>query len=134
MDNFLICGNCQTQNPLYALNCKSCNSFLRSKISNIDLWDSIWNIFISPIDSAIKIIQAEKKNFVGSLLILWLIKAAINNYIIMSYASADYNLEVSFTKSLVEGGSISVIILLSFSFLMAHIFSLKKYRQDLEMF
>lgn len=77
MKKVVICNNCKTENPFYNLNCNKCNAFLRSKIVNIDLWDTLWKILESPIKTCEQIIQADHKNFVTTILILVGIKIGI---------------------------------------------------------
>jgi len=70
MKNLQICGNCGEKNPFYALDCNNCHSFLRSKVPNIDLWQTIWGILEKPVEVSKKIILSEHKNFLVSLLVL----------------------------------------------------------------
>ena len=126
MDNYLICNNCKAVNPLYASNCKSCGSFLRSKIANIDLWDSVWNIMTDPIKTTVKIIQSEKKNYLLTLLLLWLFKSSINNYILKNYFYAGFDQTVNFSNSLLEGGLLAVGIIALFSYVFTFVFSFFK--------
>jgi len=120
MKNELICNNCSASNPIYSLNCSKCNSFLRARVPNIDLWDTIWSLFIYPVDSAVKIIQAEKKNFLVLLLSLWFIKSSINYYILSNYHSSGV---ASLGESLIKGGVFSVALIILFSFLLSLMFS-----------
>ncbi|MFA7420339.1 MAG: hypothetical protein WCZ90_11705 [Melioribacteraceae bacterium] len=120
MKNELICNNCGTSNPIYSLNCTKCNSFLRARVPNIDLWDTIWSLFISPIDSAVKIIQAEKKNFLVLLLSLWFIKSSVNYYILSNYHSSGV---ASLGESLIKGGVFSVALIMLFPFLVNILFT-----------
>lgn len=110
----LICNNCNENNPLYSLNCRKCNSYLRARVPNIDLWDTIGNILTSPTETAIKIIQAEKKNFIGFLLSIWIFKATINFFIISNYL----NVNASLFESFIKGGLLSVLVIYAASFLI----------------
>ena len=78
MKKVLLCHNCSTENPFYSLNCNKCNAFLRSKIVNIDLWDTFWKLLESPIRTDELIIQSEHKNFVITILVLAGIKTGIS--------------------------------------------------------
>ena len=120
MNNQLICNNCQASNPVYSLNCEKCNSFLRARVPNIDLWDTIWNLLISPVEAATKLIQAEKKNFIVFLLSVWLIKATINQYILNNYLQHENN---SIFGSLILGGLVSVTLIILSSFFITLIFN-----------
>ncbi|KAF0153422.1 MAG: hypothetical protein FD143_237 [Ignavibacteria bacterium] len=122
MINKLTCNNCGVCNPIFALYCSNCNSFLRARVPNIDLWDTVWNLFVSPTETAVKIIQAEKKNFVFFLLSLWFIKSSINYYILSNYLNHDVSLSDAFLK----GGLLSIGVLTGASFLLTEIFKMSK--------
>lgn len=87
------CTNCQNENPLYSLTCYKCNAFLRAKIPNIDFWDVTWKIFYEPRKSFIKIIQAEKKNYLFIISILFLLRFSTMNFIIDNYKFQLFNNE-----------------------------------------
>ncbi len=115
-------------NPLYASNCKACNSYLHSKIANIDLWDSIWNIMTNPIETTVKLVQSEKKNFLVTLLFLWFIKSSINNYMLKNFYAAGSEYAVSFNSSVVDGGVISILLLIVTGLLLTIVFNLIKVK------
>lgn len=110
----LICNNCNQANPIYSLNCRKCNSFLRARVPNIDLWDTIGNLLTNPSETAVKIIQAEKKNYLGFLLSIWILKATINFFIISNYL----NENASLFESLLKGGLLSVFVIYAVSYLI----------------
>ena len=64
MRNGIKCNNCGSENPLYKFNCLSCNSILRNRVVNIDLWKTAWGLIESPIATFKNIILSEHKNFV----------------------------------------------------------------------
>ncbi len=78
MKKVQVCGSCKTENSFYSINCKSCNAFLRAKIVNIDLWDTLWKLLESPVKTAETLIQSEHKNFTITILILAGIKIGIS--------------------------------------------------------
>lgn len=82
MKNIIVCKNCGSENPFYALICSKCKAYLRTRIPNIDLWFTIWKIIESPVEAIKNIIYAEHKNFTIFLLIFSAIKIAINSFII----------------------------------------------------
>ncbi len=124
----LICNNCNENNPLYSLNCRKCNSYLRARVPNIDLWDTIGNILTSPTETAIKIIQAEKKNFIGFLLSIWIFKATINFFIISNYL----NVNASLFESFIKGGLLSVLVIYAASFLISVL--IKHFKEEVRYF
>lgn len=82
MKKVLVCNNCGTENPFYSYICNKCKSFLRSKVANIDLWSTLWNLLDSPVQTSETIIHAEHKNFVGSILTLAGIKIGLSFLIV----------------------------------------------------
>lgn len=76
------CPNCLTDNELYRLSCKKCGSILHNKISNLNLWESLYRFLESPSETIISIIQAEKKNFVLFLFIAGIIKISFLKYLL----------------------------------------------------
>lgn len=78
MKNNEICDNCGAENPIYYLNCKNCNAFLRSRVVNLDLFSTIGQILETPIKTTKNIILSEHKNYVILLMILTGIKFFIN--------------------------------------------------------
>jgi hypothetical protein len=118
MKNVSVCNNCGSENPYYALNCKKCNSFIRSKVSNIDLWETTWRLFESPIKATEKIIFSETKNFLITLLFFICVKYALNATIIHN-AFGDRDNPFFFSSQGFMYGSLPVVILLVvFSFVM----------------
>lgn len=73
-DNKLYCSNCGRENPLYKLNCVNCKSFLREKVVNINLWETIYKLLESPTEAFKQIIFSEHKNYVIFLTILIAVK------------------------------------------------------------
>ncbi len=48
MKNTITCKNCKDENPFYGLICKSCGSYLRERIFNIDLFKIMGLLIESP--------------------------------------------------------------------------------------
>lgn len=127
----LECKNCNTQNPLYSLNCKNCNSYLRAKIPNIDFWNTVWEILYEPTNTFIKIIQAEKKNYLLTLTILLLIRFATLIFIINNYKNQSINYSENFINSFISGVGI-ILTTLIFSILYWFIIKLLKYNSRIK--
>lgn len=138
MKNVSVCRICNAENPFYALICKKCNSFLRSKISNIDLWETTWRLFDAPVKAAEKIIQSDTKNFLITLLLFIGIKYSINAMVIHN-ACNENNLPFSFiNEGLLFGGVPIIILLIIFSFsitLLNKIFGItNRFRDNLSIY
>lgn len=114
----MICNNCGNENPFYQLNCVQCNSFLRSRVVNIDLWDMIGKLLYSPVKTAENIIQAEHKNFVTICLICAAFKFTLNSIIVTNAFHLVEDHPASFSKGIIHGGLSLIILLLVSSYLI----------------
>lgn len=118
MKNVLVCKNCGTENPFYSLNCSKCESYLRTRTSNIDLWQTIWQIFETPVKAGEKIIHSDHKNFLVSLLIVIAVKyATVAAMIYNSIYSRTEPMNV-FPQAFIVGGVPIVLVLLLFSMII----------------
>lgn len=70
MKNVVVCKNCSSENPFFALICYNCKSYLRERIYNIDLWKIIGLLIEAPSKAFRTIIFSEHKNFLILLFIL----------------------------------------------------------------
>jgi len=118
MKNVLICNNCHEENPFYALNCLKCRSFLRPRISNIDLWQTTWKIFEAPVKTAVTIIHADHKNFVIVLLVLCCLKFSFVKSMVFNALKGHGMLIDTLLSSIFNGGLVFILGLLGFSLLM----------------
>jgi hypothetical protein len=59
----IVCPNCGKEVPSYEYKCPDCGNFLRERVFNIDLWNTIWKLFYSPVEAFRKIVFAEHKNY-----------------------------------------------------------------------
>ncbi len=89
MKNVQTCKNCSAENPFYQLNCVKCNSYLRERVVNIDLWDTIGKMIESPSVMFRRIIFAEHKNFTFLLTFFIALKILINSFIVIPYFKLD---------------------------------------------
>jgi len=118
MKNVLVCNNCKKENAFYLLICSNCNSFLRSKIPNIDLWETIGKLVESPLQAFNKIIQAENKNFVVTLMIIVCVKLSIVTMITYNAFYSVNGIPITFLNAILLGGVPSIVLLLFFSLII----------------
>ncbi len=78
MKNIVTCPNCSSENPYYKLTCSNCNSFIRDRISNLDLWNITGMLIESPVKAFQQIIYSDHKNFIFFILFFVSIKFLIN--------------------------------------------------------
>ena len=126
IDNKIICSNCKTVNPLYSLNCNNCRAFLRPKISNIDFWETTWQLFYEPTKAFTKIIQAEKKNYLLLILSLIFIKFSLSHYTIHQFVDNNNDNSITIYSSLIWGGGVSLLLIFSFSLMLFIVLKLTK--------
>ncbi len=89
MKNVQTCKNCSAENPFYQLICTKCNSYLRERVVNIDLWDTIGKLIESPSVVFQRIIFAEHKNFTFLLTFFIALKILLNSMIVRPYFRLD---------------------------------------------
>lgn len=138
MKKVLVCTNCKAENSFYSMNCKSCNAFLRAKIVNIDLWNTLWKILESPVKTAESIIHSEHKNFTITILILAGIKVGIS---LLAFSNAfllfDEGILHSFSFIIISAISF-IIMLLALSYLITflnHLLGLdNRYKDNLAIY
>ncbi len=118
MKNVLICNNCNKENAFYLMICSNCNSFLRSKIPNIDLWETIGKLIESPLQAFDRIIQAENKNFVVTLMIIVCVKLSLATMIIYNAFFSINAIPITFFNALLLGGVPSIVLLVAFSLII----------------
>lgn len=71
------CSRCGTHTDLYKPNCDKCGAILRDKVPNIDLWDTIQTLIANPKSAFLKVIFAEKKNYLFLILLFLLLKNSL---------------------------------------------------------
>ena len=122
------CKKCNHINPPYKNICSECKSYLRERIVNIDLWDTIRLVIEEPAKVFRNIIFAEHKNFI--LFITFFI--AIKNLIIARFFSVPElginGVESSFLLSLVLIILVTLLLIVSFSLIQKNIYSKKEVK------
>lgn len=111
MKNPVICKNCSNENPLYTHICLNCKQFLRDKVSNVDIWETIGNIIESPSKAFQKIIYAEHKNFIVFLTLI----LALRLLILSRFVSLPFS---EFNKSVLPIIPLYIVNLVAFTILI----------------
>ncbi|RJP59354.1 MAG: hypothetical protein C4543_06800 [Ignavibacteriales bacterium] len=124
MKNVQLCPNCNAENPIYKYSCTSCKAFLRARVVNIDLWQTIAALIESPKETFKKIIEAEHKNFVIFLNVLVGIKLFLISVILHSFAEINSVKTDFFFINLLVIIGVSFVVLSLFSYLLTKINSL----------
>jgi hypothetical protein len=60
----ITCSVCGQQNDGLAVLCVSCHSFIQSKVDNLDLFQTVWQLVENPRAAFKKIVLARHKNYV----------------------------------------------------------------------
>ncbi len=115
MNNSITCSNCSAENPPYAYTCKNCNSFIRERVFNIDLWNVIGLLIESPKKAFELIVLSEHKNFISFLLIFIAVKMLVNTRFISLISLGSFNPSTSLYLSYLIISGILVVYLILFS-------------------
>jgi len=115
MKNRITCSNCSAENPPYAYTCKNCNSFLRERVFNIDLWKVIGLLIESPKKAMEMIVFSEHKNFIIFLIIIIAVKLLVNTRFISLISLGSFNPSTSLYLSYLIVFGILVVYLILFS-------------------
>jgi len=115
MNNSRTCSNCSAENPPYAYICHNCNSFIRERVFNIDLWNVIGLLIESPKKAFELIVFSEHKNYISFLLIFITAKMLVNTRLISLISLGTFNPSTSLYSSYLIIFAILVVYLILFS-------------------
>lgn len=122
------CKKCNHINPPYKNICSECKSYLRERIVNIDLWDTIRLIIEDPAKAFRNIIFAEHKNFIIFLTFF----IAIKNLIIARFFSVPElgmnGVETTFVGSLMLAIILTSLLIISFSLVQKYVYSKREVK------
>lgn len=112
MKNVIICKSCNTENPYYEVICTNCHSYLRERIFNIDLWNTIEMLIVSPVLAFRRIIQSEHKNFISLIFIFAVFKLFISSiFISLIFFKDEQALNYFLTRFFLFAGGMLVLLL-----------------------
>jgi hypothetical protein len=115
MKHRITCSNCSAENPPYAYTCKNCNSFLRERVFNIDLWKVMGLLIESPKKAMEMIVFSEHKNFIIFILIIIAVKMLVNTRFISLISLGSFNPSASLYLSYLIVFGIVLVYLVLFS-------------------
>jgi len=116
MKNIVTCPNCSAENAYYKETCSSCNSFIRDKRSNLDLWNIMGLLIENPIKAFQVIIYSQHKNFILFILFFVTIKFLINARFISLLTIGRFTITTSLPLSFILILSFLVVALVLFAF------------------
>ena len=112
MHNVIICKSCGTENPFYEIICSKCKSFLREKIFNIDLWNTVSGLVDTPVKAFKAIIQSEHKNFISLIFLLSVFKLFITSiFMSLAFFKNEETISSFFSRLLYFYGYILILML-----------------------
>ena len=128
------CKKCNHINPAYKNICTECKSYLRERVVNIDLWNTIQLIIEDPAQAFKQIIFAEHKNFIFFIIFFIAIKNLLITRFLSVPALGANGVTTSFIFSLVLIILITIFLGASFTLLQIIIYNKKDIKlrfQDL---
>jgi hypothetical protein len=117
MKNSVTCPSCGYQNSYHQTVCIKCNSYIRDKVSNIDLWETIGLLIETPSKAFQKIIYSDHKNFISFIIVLAAIKLLINSRFVAMLSIGEFNTTTGLLFSYLIILVIWIVFLLLFSVL-----------------
>jgi len=112
------CENCGKENPYYQLKCKSCQSYLRRRVVNIELWETIGKIIESPSKAFENVIFAEHKNFLILMTFLFSFAVLADLNLVNNYFFENSLVNISYIAfGIIVGASLMNALILKFTFL-----------------
>lgn len=121
MKNILQCGSCSHENPFYLLNCEKCNAFLRPRNPNINLWETIWQLFDMPVKTSENIIHAEHKNFLIPFLLIIAFKFSLVSMMVSNFLIYQSGYTITKNGNFLSGGLAVIILIAVVSFVITYI-------------
>lgn len=122
---YVKCKKCSHINPPYKNICTECKSYLRERVVNIDLWNTILLIMEEPAKAFRQIIFAEHKNFIIFLTFF----ISLKNLIIARFFSVPElgvnGVSASLVFSLILVILITTVLTASFSFIQNILYTKK---------
>lgn len=116
MNNEIVCSSCSTANPQFEYICKKCNSFMRGRVYNIDLWKTIGLLVESPKKAFTEIVYSEHKNFITFIFFLVAAKLLVDIRFVAQLTLGEFKTTTSliFSYLIVVGVIASFILIYSF--------------------
>lgn len=100
------------------MNCTNCGTILRKRVSNIDLWETTWQLVETPVNAFEKIIFAEHKNFISFLLILGGFKYFLLSNFIFNIILTNFTYEYNLFSQSILGVVVVTLLIIILSFLL----------------
>lgn len=114
------CPICNTDNPDFALRCKSCGSILQQSVKTLDLFSTIYDLWRYPDFTFRKIILAEHKNYT---VFMALLEGIGISYFFMFVVKAGDIYSIDLWRLVVSGVGLAIFIFLPF----LYVFSIVSY-------
>lgn len=105
MKNSVVCPNCNSENPFFNSICSDCQTYLRDRVYNLDLWPVVSLIIESPAKAFKRIIFSEHKNFIFFILLFISLKFLIEARFIsmISLGNIQSTVELHFSYFIILG-------------------------------
>ena len=113
MKNSVTCPQCNSENPFYNAICTNCNSYIRERVVNLDLWKTLGLIVESPTSAFKLIVFSEHKNFIIFIILFASVKLMIDARFLSMITLGSFRSTVGIGVSyLIIIASIFILILL----------------------
>ncbi len=110
--NIITCPSCDSENLFESYKCANCSAILRTKISNIDFWETLNSLLFRADDTFKKIIYSDHKNYSLILLILFALKLSQYSFFVFNLTDLSIHFEKFFLILILSILIISIFTLL----------------------
>lgn len=126
MQNTITCPQCKSENPFYKSICSQCNSFIRERIVNLDLWKTLGLIIENPSAAFKLIVYSEHKNFTIFIILFASVKLLITTRFVSMLTLGIFRSTVGIGISYIILMPALFLMILSLSFLFKRILQITK--------
>lgn len=114
--NIIACPSCNSENLFESYKCANCSAILRTRVSNIDFWETLNSLLFRTGDTFKKIIYSDHKNYLLILLILFALKLLQYSFFIFGLTDQSIHFEKFFLNLV-----LSIILIFIFTVLFMEI-------------
>lgn len=128
MKNEIICTNCGSANAPHSLTCTNCNSYLRERVVNIDLWHTLGLLTVTPSIGFKLIRNSEHKNFIYLLFIIVAVKILQNTMFLSMFHYKEPVVTSFIIRNMAIVSGVFLVLAVAFSFALKISAQISKFK------
>ncbi len=128
MNYMISCPYCNSENPYYNLTCSNCNSFVRDRVSNLDLWKIIGLLIENPKDAFKQIVFSEHKNFIFFIFFFLSVKLLIDSRFVSLLSIGSFSTKTNLFASYLILGIFLILLFILFGVIFSKLYSSPEFK------